>query len=358
MAKAGDYEKRIDFDDPNDTHAKMIEMVGTDRKVLDFGCSTGFVAAELSRRGCSVTGLEIDPEAARAAEEHCEKVIVADLDSVDLKEELGDEKYEVGLFGDVIEHLKNPVGLLVQTRGVLADGGYIVLSVPNIAHASIRLMLLKGDFDYEDTGILDETHLKYYTRKTIGDLLESSGYVVEVMDWTEQAVAEKDLMDTLDPLGIADLQEVVEAFATWEAVAYQFVIKAFPAGEEERLQKLSEEKVQAERRAKVLERELAECRRGLEGCREDYRRSTEGIDHLQKQLDGLSGELERASTYARELEQRIAEKDEYLSRLESSEREQRDIVEEKTRRIEELRAEVERLDSGPPGGKKKPFRRG
>ena len=61
------YEAAIDFDDPNDTHARLIEMVGRDKRVLDFGCYTGFVAKELKGRGCTVVGIEIDPEAAEAA---------------------------------------------------------------------------------------------------------------------------------------------------------------------------------------------------------------------------------------------------------------------------------------------------
>ena len=84
--------------------------------------------------------------------------------------------------------------------------------MPNVAHASVRLALLKGQFDYEDTGILDDTHLKYYTRSSIGDLLESCGFMVDVVDWVEQLVSEEELHSTLDPLGLGNLEQVIARF--------------------------------------------------------------------------------------------------------------------------------------------------
>ncbi len=188
-----DYEKEIDFSDPNDAHARMVEMVGPGKRVVDFGCWTGFMARALKERGCNVTGIEVDAEAARTASEVCDRVVVADLDEIDLVAALQGENYDVGLFGDVIEHLKYPARVLRQMRGLLAPGGCVILSVPNIAHASIRLMILDGRFDYEETGILDDTHLKFYTRRSACDLLESCGYTIDVVDWTEQKVSEGEL---------------------------------------------------------------------------------------------------------------------------------------------------------------------
>ncbi len=296
-----DYEMLIDFSDRNDTHARMIEMVGTGKKVVDFGCWTGFVARELKKRGCYVTGIEIDPEAAEEARSVCDRVIVADLDTIDLAAALQGEEYDVGLFGDVIEHLKEPARLLAQMRDMLSSGGCIVVSVPNIAHASIRLMLLQGRFDYADTGILDDTHLKYYTRRSIGDLLEACGYIVDVMSWTENRMSEEDLHAVIDPLKLANLEKVVEAFSTWEAVAFQYLIKAFPASEEAYVQRLSEEKVQAERRVRVLETELDESQREraeLEEAKQYMRTVKDQIDKKDAYIRSLEEAVDRAGALA------------------------------------------------------------
>lgn len=291
VAVKAKYEKDIDLEDPNDTHARLIEMVGREKKVLDLGCSTGYVARVLSERGCSVTGIEVDVEAAREAEKHCRKVLVADLDGIDLARSLAGEAYDVCLFGDVVEHLKEPGRLLVGARGVLSEGGYVVLSVPNITHASIRLMMLEGRFEYEETGILDDTHLRFFTRRSITDLLEGCGFLVDVMDWTEQRVSEGELRSALDPLGIANLEKVIESFSSWESVAYQYVIKAFPAGDEALLRRLSEEKTDAQKRLKALEREVAELRK------------------VKEYVKRVEESIEKKNEYIKMLEDALAERD-------------------------------------------------
>lgn len=312
------YEKEIDFSDPNDAHAKMIEFVGSDRRVIDFGCWTGFVSRVLKERGCYVAGIEIDPQAAEGARGVCDRVVVGDLDELDLADVLEGEKYDVGLFGDVIEHLKNPGRVLAQTREVLLPGGYIVLSVPNIAHASIRLMLLKGEFNYEETGILDDTHLKYYTRESIGDFLESCGYMVDVMEWTEQKLPESHLRAALDPLELANLEEVVKAFSTWEAVAFQYIVKAFPADEEAQVRRLSEEKIQAEKRARELEKQLSEF--------SDQRK-----------------ELAKAREYQQKLEESIDKKGNYIEQLEAAMVERDQIIHQKDAEAALLQERIEEL---------------
>jgi SAM-dependent methyltransferase len=326
------YEAEIDLTKDNTSHLKSIELVGSDKRVVDFGCSTGFVARVLSDRGCTVTGIELDAEAAAKARAYCDRVIEADLDELDLAEALGGEKYDVGLFGDVIEHLKDPRRVLVAMRDLLAPGGYIVLSVPNVAHASVRLALLKGQFDYEDVGILDATHLRFYTRESIADLLESCGYLVDVMDWVEQKVSEDALHEVLDPLGLNNLDEVVKAFSEWEAVAYQFVIKAVPASEEAIVERLSEEKVQAQRKLRVLEKEVAEYKRVAEG--------------LEQQIAG-------AREYQKNIEAAVEAKDTYIVQLENAVAESRRRLDSCEQQISEMAAMAEELESSQAPPKKR-----
>ncbi len=295
-----DYSADIDLQHRNDPHTKLLLLAGQGVRVLDVGCSRGEMARELKGRGCTVTGVELDPDAARAALKYCERVIVGDLDVVDLGTEISGMEFDVALFGDILEHLKSPQNVLTAVRDSLAPGGFIGVSVPNIAHGSIRLMLLKGDFDYQELGILDDTHLKYYTKKSICTLLENCGYVVENVDWVAAPITERQLRETLDPLGLHNIELIVNSFATPEAVARQYVIKARPASEPDRVALLAREKVKAEREVEQLK-----------GVREELLTS----DHYARDLEA---QIERKNAYIASLEASLSERDRVIAAKDST----------------------------------------
>src|SRR5215207_1882662 len=109
---ASKYETRIDLENKNSSHALIVELVGHGKRVLDVGCAAGDLAEVLTEHGCKVTGIEIDPEAARQAERRCERVIVGDVEDLDLSGNLDDESFDVIVLGDVLEHLKDPLRTL------------------------------------------------------------------------------------------------------------------------------------------------------------------------------------------------------------------------------------------------------
>ena len=127
-------------DDPASTHSKIVSLVPPATRVLEFGCATGYMSKVLKDRlGCTVVGVEIDPEAAALAEQHAERVIVGDAEKIDYAAELAGEEFDVVLFADVLEHLKEPADVLRRVRPFVAENGVVVASIPNIAHASVRL---------------------------------------------------------------------------------------------------------------------------------------------------------------------------------------------------------------------------
>ncbi len=144
------------------THRRIIEMTGKNKKVLEVGCATGYVSKELKKAGCSITGIEIDPEAAKQAETHCDKVLTGDIETDIDFSEVG-EKFDVILMGDVLEHLKDPESILKELRKMLQPFGYILVTLPNVAFYKMRWDLLLGRFEYSDFGLLDRTHLRFYT---------------------------------------------------------------------------------------------------------------------------------------------------------------------------------------------------
>ena len=176
-------------------HAKLLEAVGTGNRVLDVGCSSGYLARPLSERGNTIFGLELDPVAAHAAEEFCELVLVGDVETMDLPLEPG--SFDVVLGGDVIEHLRDPAATLARLRPLLRPGGRVVLSTPNVANWAIRLSLLSGRWRYTDRGILDRSHTHLFTRATLAETLERAGYRVERIDFSVPVPGDSDLLDAV-----------------------------------------------------------------------------------------------------------------------------------------------------------------
>ena len=188
--------------------------------VFEGGVSSGYVAAEFVARGLKVDGAEIDAEAAEAARAHCDTVLVGDLQTLDLGPLRRD--YRVLLFADTIEHVADPGGLLRRVRPHLRGDGVLVLSVPNVANWAVRLGLLFGRFRYTERGILDRTHLRFFTKKTLMELVEASGY--DVVDVTASVPVPGVTWTPLCALAhrIGNL---------WPSLfAYTFVLTAVPAG--------------------------------------------------------------------------------------------------------------------------------
>jgi 2-polyprenyl-3-methyl-5-hydroxy-6-metoxy-1,4-benzoquinol methylase len=148
-------------------------------RVFEGGVSSGYFASVLVRAGLRVDGHELDPEVAERARQVCENVYVGDLSAFDPGKLDGD--YDVLLFGDVLEHLPDPAAVLRRMRTKLRPGGTLIVSVPNIANWFVRLSLLAGRFDYTDRGIMDRTHLRFYTVRTLTEMLADAGFRVEAL---------------------------------------------------------------------------------------------------------------------------------------------------------------------------------
>jgi 2-polyprenyl-3-methyl-5-hydroxy-6-metoxy-1,4-benzoquinol methylase len=153
----------------------VLERVPRGATVLDVGAWTGAHGDWLAeRRGVTVDGVELNGEAAAEARRYRE-MLVGSIEDPALRERIG-SGYDAVLFLDVLEHLADPDAVLRAALEWLAPGGVVLCSIPNVAHWRVRLALLRGRFDYEDSGLLDRTHLRWYTRKTARDLVREAGY--------------------------------------------------------------------------------------------------------------------------------------------------------------------------------------
>jgi 2-polyprenyl-3-methyl-5-hydroxy-6-metoxy-1,4-benzoquinol methylase len=211
---------------PFSSHRKIVDSVAPGSKVLDVGCAGGYVARALAAKGCTVVGVDAnDDAAARAA---CARFHVADLDGSDWAPEERDFDYV--LFADVLEHLRD-TSILSRAKQWLKPGGQIVASTGNVALWFMRLSLMGGRFRYAPRGILDETHVKLYTRDTFRELVESAGYNVEQEDYSVIPIEKLAQSIPAFEKAIVMLDSVQYALARSrpEMFAYQFVIRAQPA---------------------------------------------------------------------------------------------------------------------------------
>ena len=160
------------------SHMAILAEVRDGARVLDVGCATGYLAAELSARGCEVVGLEPDPGSAAQADRSCERVVVGSFESAEDRARIPGT-FDFVIFGDVLEHLVDPWDALRASRGLLSPGGVVVVSLPNIAAWPVRLGLLAGRFRYADHGLLDRTHLRFFTHRTARELARGAGFAVE-----------------------------------------------------------------------------------------------------------------------------------------------------------------------------------
>lgn len=170
-------------DDAHSSHAVILARLGPGhgRRLLDVGAADGFLSELLTRQGWRVTALERDAAQAEKARGRCAEVVVADLDEA--TDALSDS-FDAIVYGDVLEHVRDPLAALVALNRSLAPDGRVVASVPNVAHLWMRLQLLAGRFDYAERGILDRTHLRFFTRRTFLALLADAGLAVDELTVT------------------------------------------------------------------------------------------------------------------------------------------------------------------------------
>lgn len=209
-------EGYVDFNDnPYGSHMRVIRLVGSGKRVLDVGCSSGYLDMRLKEMGCEITGIEINEEEARSARKYCRDVIVGDIESIDI--DFPQKHFDVIVFADILEHLKDPIKALKKIRRFLKDDGFVIISVPNIANWSVRLKLLFGKFEYKEKGIMDKTHTHFFTLKSLKGDVKEGGFALEKLE-------------AISPMPFTKshrMQRLSHVLGnTWKGpFAYQFVVK-------------------------------------------------------------------------------------------------------------------------------------
>jgi len=202
-----------------------LELIRSGSKVLEIGSAGGHMTRALIDRGCRVTAIERDPESGQAAKEVCERVFIADVEDMDFATTLGAELFDVVLLGDVLEHLVHPERLLDTLHRCVAADGSLVVSLPNVAHASLRLALLQGRFVYGPWGLLDSTHLRFFTRASTREMFHRAGWLI--VETRDVEIEPRNWEVKWEPhdVSVGTLRSVSRDV---DAFAYQFVFRAIP----------------------------------------------------------------------------------------------------------------------------------
>jgi 2-polyprenyl-3-methyl-5-hydroxy-6-metoxy-1,4-benzoquinol methylase len=199
-------------------------------RVIEVGCNGGGLGREYRKMNprCDYVGIEIDTEYAKVACEHYNRIVVANI------EQMSDSVFDTlfpsscWIFGDVLEHLYDPWALLSRIRRSMLKGGEVLACIPNAQHWSVQARLNCGDFVYADVGLMDRTHIRWFTRKTIWQLFQSTGYEIiggraRVFDEPYREAAMVGVRAFAEAIG-TDVALAIE-----DATAFQWIIHAVAA---------------------------------------------------------------------------------------------------------------------------------
>lgn len=219
------YHREVDIND-NDSLALIARKISRDSRVLELGTATGYFSRFLKEQlNCTIDGAELDADMAKTAREYCQTLFVGNLEQERLSDHFPPAAYDFVICADVLEHLYNPETLLKQLKALLKPAGRVVISIPNVGYAGLILDLIEGGFQYRDEGILDRTHIRFFTRGSFTGLLSTLGYEVDSVEPVRRALNETEFFGRLDQLPVP-LKNYL--FARPDADAYQFVFVARP----------------------------------------------------------------------------------------------------------------------------------
>jgi 2-polyprenyl-3-methyl-5-hydroxy-6-metoxy-1,4-benzoquinol methylase len=183
----------------NGKYRRVYDLVPHNCRLLELGCSTGYFTEYLAQKGTTVIAVDSDPSAVAACRERGINALQIDLSSSEIDGVLAEHApFDAVIAMDLLEHLPQPHNLLTRLRNLMHPYGRLFVTGPNVAYWHVRWELLRGRWNYTRAGIMDETHLRWFTRATWRKLLEENGFEIEIDDIAESLLPkEHQLRDAL-----------------------------------------------------------------------------------------------------------------------------------------------------------------
>lgn len=160
---------------------QVLAWIGADKSVLEIGCHTGCLSEWITKKGSSVFGVDINPNALLIAKPFLNNAQIGNVEDESFWRELNQERFDVITYMHVLEHLVDPWDTLRKSRNYLKPGGEIIIALPNINNAKDRFQIFFGNFNYTVDGVMDKTHLRFFNQKTARELIDEAG--LEVVDY-------------------------------------------------------------------------------------------------------------------------------------------------------------------------------
>lgn len=210
----------------NDEVLKLIPR--TSKRVIEVGCSSGALAREFKRKNpdANWVGIEIDQDYAELAKRYCDTTVVKNLDECDQGFYESYRDRDCWIFADVLEHFKDPWSVVRSIRNVIPENGSLIACIPNAQNWYVIAKLVIGDFRYEDMGLFDRTHLRWFTRQTIYELFESQGFQVAEGCARTTDVPHQEILELIGK--IAGQCGSDPSVSKADATPLQYVVRAIP----------------------------------------------------------------------------------------------------------------------------------
>lgn len=216
------------FEIANPEIPNILDSLPRGLSVLDVGCGSGVHGAELKRaHGHRVTGVDLSELSIAKAKTRLEEAYVADVTKPELYPFFGSRRFDVIVFSDILEHLYDPSSVLSSHYHLLAPGGHVLISLPNVAIWNVRLSVLAGRFEYQDTGTLDRTHIRFFTRSTFRRFAREAGLEISKRRITPGILRPfvPLIKKVYGSVGLSDGRE--DSSSIMESGPYQFYLKWF-----------------------------------------------------------------------------------------------------------------------------------
>lgn len=230
MSAGRDYTSAMTY--YSNVNADLLATVPVDaRRILEVGCGTGRFAEAYRARNptCEYWGIEYVPSVGMQASETLDQVLIGDVESAELIADLdtrrGGRQFDVLIFGDVLEHLVDPWALLKILRTRMSDGATLCICIPNVSHWSLIAQQLRGEWAYADSGLLDRTHLRFFTRKSAIEMISGAGWaVVDAKPRVIQAAQTQAFLAKIGPA--LDALGIERSKAAEDVSAFQWILRA------------------------------------------------------------------------------------------------------------------------------------